>query len=78
MFLSENLASLLKGSVIGRVSAVVLVVLGLVELLLSIKYSKQILQKGTQNGFAPISIASSLFFGLVLLVVGIMLLIATF
>lgn len=78
MFLTSSLATLLKGNVTGRLVGIVLIVLGAIELLFSLRYSKGIIKNGTNNGFAPASMAFSLFFGLILLVVGICVAVATF
>ncbi|RMC49832.1 MULTISPECIES: hypothetical protein [Lactobacillus] len=78
MLLTSSLATLLKGNVTGRLVGIVLIILGVVELLFSLRYSKGVIKNGTSNGFAPASMAFSLFFGLILLVVGIFVVVATF
>lgn len=78
MLLTSSLATLLKGNVTGRLVGIVLIVLGAIELLFSLRYSKGIIKNGTNNGFAPASMGFSLFFGLILLVVGICVAVATF
>ena len=78
MLLTSSLATLLKGNVTGRLVGIVLIVLGAIELLFSLRYSKGIIKNGTNNGFAPASMAFSLFFVLILLVVGICVAVATF
>lgn len=78
MLLTSSLATLLKGNVTGLLVGIVLIVLGAIELLFSLRYSKGIIKNGTNNGFAPASMAFSLFFGLILLVVGICVAVATF
>lgn len=78
MLLAVSLSALLKGSIICRVVSVILLALGVLEAYLGTKYSRNVIRKGTSNGFAPLSMASALYIGIGLVIVGMVLLVLTF
>lgn len=54
-----------------RVICIILIVLGVIELIYSVKYAKAIFTKGTNNAFSLIAIVFAFLFGFVLLVMGL-------
>lgn len=78
MLLVASLSALLKGNIICRVVSVILLALGVLEVYLGTKYSKNVIHKGTTNGFAPLSMATSLYIGIGLIVIGVIFLVLTF
>lgn len=79
MLLTENLSTLLKGNYVAMIAGTILLVLGVVELLLSIKHMRNLKKTKTkaQVGFAPISMVAALFIGVSLVLVGLMFLVAS-
>lgn len=57
--------------VIDRVVCIAVIVLGVIELIYSVKYAKTIFTKGTKNAFSLIAVVFAFFFGLVLLGTGV-------
>lgn len=54
-----------------RVICIILIVLGVIELIYSVKYAKAIFTKGTNNAFSLIAIVFAFLFGFVLLLTGL-------
>ncbi|MCO6531184.1 MULTISPECIES: hypothetical protein [Lactobacillus] len=77
MLLTENLSTLLKGNYVVMIAGIILLVLGVVELLLSIKNMRNLKKPKGQVGFAPISMVAALFIGVFLVLVGLMFLVAS-
>lgn len=77
MLLAENLSTLLKGNTIVMIAGIILLVLGVVELLLSIKNIRNLKKTSAQVGFAPISMVAALFIGAFLVLAGLMFLVAS-
>lgn len=77
MLLTENLSTLLKGNYVAMIAGTILLVLGVVELLLSIKHMRNLKKTKAQVGFAPISMVAALFIGVSLVLVGLMFLVAS-
>lgn len=54
-----------------RVICIILIVLGVIELIYSVKYAKAIFTKGTNNAFSLIAIVFAFLFGFVLFLTGL-------
>lgn len=57
--------------VIDRVVCIAVIVLGVIELIYSVKYAKTIFTKGTNNAFSLIAVVFAFFFGFALLGTGV-------
>lgn len=57
----------LVNPILDRIICIILIVLGVIELIYSVKYAKAIFTKGTNNAFSLIAIVFAFFFGFILL-----------